>query len=96
MIFFAVTMSNDTERWMYFFVYMTEENKNHTTPAGYWKVVESDVLIRDENTDEVLGLQNSFTYYTRELGPNGRYKTNWTLEEYRLKDEENLKDPKVR
>jgi len=81
---------------MYFFVYMTEENKERTTPGGYWKLAECNVPVEDENTKEVLALKNSFIYHTRELGPSGRYKTNWTLDEYRIKDEENLKDPKVR
>lgn len=81
---------------MYFFVFMNDENLDHSTPNGYWKLDEQDVCIRDELTGKVIGFRNSFVYYTNELGPNGRYKTNWFMDEYRTKGIENPGNPQVR
>ncbi|ONK57916.1 uncharacterized protein A4U43_C09F5590 [Asparagus officinalis] len=91
-----VTISDGNERWMYFFMYMTEENSDRSTPKGYWKLDVSDEPIKDPDTKEIIGLKNTFIYYSKELGPNGRYKTNWTMQEFRATNLENLKDPKMK
>ncbi|ONK78453.1 uncharacterized protein A4U43_C02F18940 [Asparagus officinalis] len=75
-----ITISDSDERWMYFFVYMTEENSDRSTPKGYWKLDVSDELIKDPDTKEIIGLKNTFIYYRKELGPNGRYKIKWTMQ----------------
>ncbi|ONK59522.1 uncharacterized protein A4U43_C08F7290 [Asparagus officinalis] len=91
-----ITMSNGDEIWMYFFVYMAEENSDRSTPKGYWKLDVSDEPIKDSDTKEIIGLKNTFIYYRKELGPNGRYKTNWTMQEFQATNIENLKDPKMK
>lgn len=91
-----ITIADGRERWMYFFVFMSDENVDRSTPNGYWKVDEQDVRIKDELTKKVIGFKNSFVWYTNEIGPNRRYKTNWVMDEYRTKGIENHNDPQMK